>query len=77
VVYIKSVLFGIGGAIVASVLWILIAFVLPIFVPYLIGRIRGASGVSGAYLTSDSVVIAAFLGFVVGFGWEWSRLRRR
>jgi len=76
-IYIKSFLFGIGGAIVASVLWILIAFVLPIFVPYLIGRIRGTGGASGAHLTSDSVAIAAFLGFVVGFGWEWSRLRGR
>jgi len=30
VIYVKSFLFGIGGAVAASVLWIVTAFVLPL-----------------------------------------------
>ena len=74
-IYIKSFLFGIGGAIVASVLWIVVTFVIPIYVPYVIGRVRGVGGISSAYLSSGSVLAAALLGFVVAFAWEWSRLR--
>ncbi|MBI1874517.1 MAG: hypothetical protein HYS05_11630 [Acidobacteria bacterium] len=74
-IYLKSLVFGIGGAVVASVLWIMIAFVLPMWAPYVIGRLRGTGGVSTGYISSGSVVIAALIGFLVAFAWQWHRLR--
>ena len=72
---VKSFVFGIGGAVAASVLWMVFAFVLPIWAPYLIGRLRGTGGMSGASITSGSVLLAALLGFLVAFAWSWSKLR--
>jgi hypothetical protein len=74
-VYVKSVLFGIGGAVLASILWVLVAFVLPLFGPLLIGRLRGTGGVSAGYVDSSSILIAAVFGFIIAFAWEWYRLR--
>jgi hypothetical protein len=74
-IYIKSLLFGAGGAVLASVLWIIVAFVLPISMPYLVARIRGTGGMSSAYMSSDSILVVALLGFIIGFAWEWYRLR--
>ena len=68
--YIQSVAFGIGGALLAAVLWIVVALVLPMVVPFVIGRLRGTGGVAGAYLTSHSVLIAAVIGFLVTFVWR-------
>lgn len=34
-IYAKSFLFGVGGAIVAALFWIVVSFVLPIFMPML------------------------------------------
>ncbi len=74
-VYVKSLLFGIGGAVLASILWVLVAFVLPLFGPMLIGRLRGTGGVSAGYVDSNSILIAAVVGFIIAFAWEWYRLR--
>ena len=45
-IYVRSFVFGLGGAIIAAVLWIVVAFVLPMVVPYVIGRLRGTGGVT-------------------------------
>jgi len=74
-VYLKSFLFGLGGAVLATVLWFTVAFIAPLYLPYLIVRVRGQGGVSSGYLTSDSILIAALVGFIVAFAWEWYRLR--
>ena len=74
-IYLKSVLFGVGGAVLAAVLWIAVKFLLPIFMPYAISRLRGTGGASGASITSDSILIAALVGFAMAFAWEWHRLR--
>jgi hypothetical protein len=74
-IYLKSLVFGIAGAVVASVLWIMIVFVLPVFAPYVIGRLRGTGGASTGYVSSGSVLIAALIGFLLAFAWEWHRLR--
>ena len=68
--YLRSFVFGIGGAIIAAVLWIVVAFVLPIVAPYVIGRLRGTGGVSTGYLSSNSVLIATLIGFLVAFVWR-------
>jgi hypothetical protein len=59
----------------ASLLWIAVAFVLPIYVPYVIVRMKGTGGLSSASIGSGSILIAAVIGFITAFGWEWHRLR--
>jgi hypothetical protein len=73
--FLKSVLFGIGGALLATALWIAGAFILPILLPYLIARVRGTSGGSFASIGSGSILIVALLGFAFAFIWAWLRLR--
>ena len=72
-IYLKSALFGIAGAIVVSVLWILAVFVLPILIPQLLSRIGGGDGVgaAGARITSGSILVAALIGFAAGFYWKF------
>ena len=74
-VFLKSFLFGFGGAVIAVVLWITIAFILPLYGPYLIARVRGTGGISSAYIGSGSILIAALIGFIIAFAWAWYRLR--
>ncbi len=64
---------GVGGAIVAAVLWIVVAFILPIAAPFVIARLRGAGGVAGASMSSNAILIAAVVGFLVAF--VWNRMR--
>jgi hypothetical protein len=75
VVYVKSFLFGIGGAVLAVVLWITVAFILPLYVPYLIARIRGTGGISSGYISSGSILLAALIGFILASAWAWHRRR--
>jgi hypothetical protein len=75
-VYLKSFLFGVGGALLTAVLWFMVAFIVPLYGPYLIARVRGTGGVSSGYITSGSILIAALIGFIIAFAWEWYRLRR-
>ena len=74
-VYLKSFLCGIGGAVVAVVLWIIVKVILPMYVPYLIARVRGTGGISTGYIDSGSILLAALIGFIIAFAWEWYRLR--
>lgn len=74
-IFFKSFLFGVGGAVASVVLWVVVAFVLPFAVPYVIGRLRGTGGMSAGYISSGSVVVAALVGFLVAFVWGWMRLR--
>jgi hypothetical protein len=73
--YLKSVLVGIGGAIVASVLWTVVAFWVPLFVPMLVDRMLNRGGASGARITSDSILLAALFGFITAAGWALHRFR--
>jgi hypothetical protein len=74
-VYLKSFLLGIGGAVLAVVLWISVAVILPLYLPYLIARVRGTGGISSAYIGSGSILTAALSGFVIASAWAWRRLR--
>ena len=75
VVYLKTFLVGIGGSVVAMLLWITCALFLPIYLPFLISRVTGTGGVGAAYIRSGSVLVAALIGFVIGAAWEMRRLR--
>ena len=73
----KSVLFGLVMALTAAVLWIVVTFVLPIWIPFLVSRFSSA-GIGGATATisSGSILIAVVVGFVAGFFWRYRRLSR-
>ena len=73
-IYLRAFLFGIGGAVLAAILWFTVTFIIPLWVPYLLARIRGTGGMSAGYVTSGSILIAALIGFIIAFVWEWYRL---
>lgn len=74
-VYLKSLLSGLGGALLAAVLWITVALVLPLAGPYLLSRVTGTGGFAASYVDSNSVLLAALIGFILAFAWKWRRLR--
>ena len=71
--YLKGGLFGLVGAVLAAALWLLLAFVLPIVWPMLMARLHGEAGASGASIGSDSIAIAALIGFAIGMVWGLRR----
>jgi hypothetical protein len=71
--YVRAVLVGLSGALIAAVLWTLVAFIGPIFLPMLIMRIRNEGGASGAVISSDSILLAALVGFVLAAVWTYRR----
>jgi hypothetical protein len=68
--YVKGLPFGVAGAALAVALWVLVAFVVPIFAPMLISRLTGAAGTGAASIGSGSILLAAIVGFVAGFVWR-------
>ena len=76
--YLTAAGVGVLTAIAAAVLWVLVRFVLPIALPFLISRAgadgSGGVGASGAVIGTGSIVLAALLGFAGGFLWMlWRR----
>jgi hypothetical protein len=71
--YFKSIIVGIATAVVASVIWVLTVFVLPIFLPFFISRFTGSGGVSAASVGSGSILAVALVGFLAGFVWNFRR----
>lgn len=69
----KSLLVGIVAALVASVLYVMAVFVLPILVPFLLSKIAGTSGAAGASLSDGPVLIVAVVAFAAGFYWQLRR----
>jgi hypothetical protein len=74
-IYLKSAAVGVATALAACVLWILVVFVLPIFVPFLAAWITGSGGGSAAVISSDSIAIVGLVGFVAGFWWRLRGVR--
>jgi hypothetical protein len=71
--YVRTLLVGLCGAVVAAALWILVAFIVPLFLPMLIARIRNTGGTAGAVIGSDSILLAALVGFVLAAVWTYRR----
>ena len=75
--YLAAAGFGVLTAIATAILWIVIAFVLPIALPFLLSRTglsQSGSGGAGAVIGSGSILLAALLGFVGGLVWMlWRR----
>jgi hypothetical protein len=76
-IYLKSFLVGVVAAIVASAVWIVVAFVIPVVGPFLLAKLSGDySGGSVAVIGSGSILVAALVGFAVGFAWTLRRGRQ-
>ena len=73
--YIKVIIGGVAGAIGAVVLWVLVAFVLPMILPIVVMRLSASygAGAGGASISSGSIVLAALIGFVAGAYWVFRR----
>lgn len=74
-IYLKSFLAGIAGAILGATLWIVVAFVVPVVGPMLAARITNTGGVASASIGSGSILLAALVGFVVAGWWALRRFR--
>jgi hypothetical protein len=71
--YLTAAGVGVLTAIAAAMLWIVVRFVLPLVVPLLLSRIgatQSGSGGAGVVVGSESISLAALLGFVGGFAWK-------
>jgi hypothetical protein len=75
-IYLKSLLVGIIAAMAASVIYILVVFVLPILIPFLLSRATGEVGAVavGASFSDGPVFGIALLAFAAGFYWEFRRV---
>ena len=73
-VYLKSLLVGLAGAVVAPVLWVIGVFVIPIVFQIAVSRAAGSGGIGAVSMSSNAILVAALVGFVIGFGaalWYW------
>lgn len=71
--YLKSVLVGMVAALLASVLYVMAVFVLPILVPFLLSKMTGTGGAAGASFSDGPVLIVAVIAFAAGFYWQLRR----
>ena len=73
--YFTSAITGVIAGLGAAVIWIIVAFVIPLWAPYLLSRITGEGGMAAASIDSNSILAAAGIGFVGGFVWRLRRSR--
>jgi hypothetical protein len=79
-IYLKSAIVGIVAALAAAAIWILVVFVLPIAIPFLVSRLPGnETGSAGghAVISEGSILAVALVGFVAGFYSQFRRTRNR
>jgi hypothetical protein len=73
-IYFKGVLVGMVAALVACAVYILVVFVFPLLMPFVLSRIAGTGAVSaGAYFSSGPVLAVALIAFAAGFYWQVRR----
>ena len=71
--YLKGVVVGMIAALAASVIYILIALVFPLVIPFLLSRITGSGGMAAASISSGPILAIAGVAFVAGFFWQFRR----
>jgi MFS family permease len=76
VLYFKALVVGLGVALVFAAVWAWSAIQLPIWSQMWQQRNDGG-GVATSYVDSGSVLLAALIGFVLGFWWILRRARKR
>jgi hypothetical protein len=67
--YLEVLMTGIVGGLLAAILWFVVAFLFPIFGPMLTRRLLKRGGMSGASISSNELLIAALIGFIVAGFW--------
>ena len=72
-IYLKGVVAGMVTALVASVIYILAVFVLPLLLPFVLSRIAGTGGAATASVSEGPVLGIAIIAFAVGFYWQFRR----
>ena len=63
---------GLVAAVLTAMLWIVVAFMLPIAMPFLLSRVgldRSGVGSASAVISSGSILLAAMIGFLCGAAW--------
>jgi hypothetical protein len=73
--YFKVLLAALLGAVIGVVLWIIVGIVLPAVLPMLTDRLfnRGGIGAVAIGFTSNSILLAAIVGLVLGGAWGFRR----
>jgi hypothetical protein len=66
----RSAVWGAAAAVAAVVLVVVATLVLPLLVPYAISRFTGEGGMSAGYVDSNTLLLAAAVGFALGFAWK-------
>ena len=71
--YLAAAGVGVIAAVATSMLWILVRFVLPVVLPFLLARTMGGGpagvGSASAVIGSGSILLAALVGFCAGGAW--------
>jgi hypothetical protein len=73
-IYLKATAVGIIGALIVGVAWMWAALQLPLY--WEMWRHRDQGGVGSSYVDSDSILLAALIGFVLTFVWFVRRGKR-
>jgi hypothetical protein len=75
-IYLKAAAVGIVSALVLAILWTLAATLTPLSAMLLSSLRSGSGGLGAVSVGLGSTLVAAVVGFVLGFGW-WIRRSRR
>ena len=75
-VYLKSLVAGVVAALAASVLYVLMVFVFPVVLPFVLSRFTGEGGTAAGYFSTGPLLGIAFLAFVAAFAWQLRRGRQ-
>jgi hypothetical protein len=69
--YVMALGFGVLTGIAAAMFWVVVRFILPLAVPYLLTRTgtTGGVGAASAVISSASILLAGLIGFIGGVAW--------
>ena len=77
-IFIKALAVGVVSGLLLAVLWVLAALWLPLYVDMFLSYWRNEGGWVGAsWVGSGSALLAAIIGFAIGFYWTVRRARHR
>jgi len=77
VIYLKSAVAGIIGAVAAVAIWLIAEFVSPIVLALVFSRVTGAGGIGAVSSGTLTIFTVALLGFLAGFVWQFRRSSSR
>jgi hypothetical protein len=75
--YLKATAAGIVSGLLLATVWLLTALWLPVYFEVFLGWLRNEGGTGASSVGSGSVLLAAIIGFILGFYWTIHRSRSR